>query len=53
VNHAEYGHGWVQGSGHGRVTVRFETRGTGPGQARTLADDDPRLARADPLASLE
>jgi DNA polymerase-4 len=53
VSHAEYGHGWVQGSGHGRVTVRFETRGTGPGQARTLADDDPRLTKADPLASLE
>jgi DNA polymerase-4 len=33
--------------------VRFETRGTGPGQARTLADDDPLLTKADPLASLE
>src|SRR5882757_5021365 len=53
VSHAGYGHGWVQGSGHGRVTIRFETRGTGPGQARTLADDDPALTKADPLASLE
>jgi DNA polymerase-4 len=52
VRHAEYGHGWVQGSGHGRVTVRFETRLTGAGQARTLASDDPALAAADPLASL-
>jgi DNA polymerase-4 len=43
----------VQGSGHGRVTVRFETRSTGPGQARTLAADDPDLTPADPLASLD
>lgn len=53
VRHKENGHGWVQGSGHGRVTVRFETRRTGPGQARTLAADDPLLTRADPLASLD
>jgi DNA polymerase IV len=53
VAHAEHGHGWVQGAGHGRVTVRFETRSTGPGRARTFAADDPGLRRADPLASLE
>jgi DNA polymerase IV len=53
VAHAEHGHGWVQGAGHGRVTVRFETRSTGPGRARTFAADDPELRRADPLASLE
>jgi DNA polymerase-4 len=53
VRHVRYGHGWVQGSGHGRVTVRFESRRTGPGQARTLAADDPELTRADPLASLD
>jgi DNA polymerase-4 len=53
VRHTEYGHGWVQGSGHGRVTIRFETRRTGPGQARTMADDDPGLTPADPLASLD
>jgi DNA polymerase-4 len=53
VTHPEHGHGWVQGAGHGRVTVRFETRGTGPGRARTLAADDPALSRADALASLE
>ncbi|WP_250557563.1 DNA polymerase IV [Pseudonocardia lacus] len=52
VHHAEHGHGWVQGAGHGRVTVRFETRSTGPGRARTLPADDGRLTRADPLASL-
>ena len=52
VIHAEHGHGWVQGAGHGRVTVRFETRTTGPGRARTLAADDPALRPADPLASL-
>lgn len=52
VAHPGYGHGWVQGAGHGRVTVRFETRTTGPGKARTLKADDPDLTRADPLASL-
>jgi DNA polymerase IV len=53
IAHAEHGHGWVQGAGHGRVTVRFETRSTGPGRARTFAADDPDLRRADPLASLD
>jgi DNA polymerase IV len=52
VAHPEHGHGWVQGCGVGRVTVRFETAGTGPGPARTFAADDPSLTRADPLASL-
>jgi DNA polymerase IV len=52
VRHAEHGHGWVQGAGHGRVTVRFETRSTGPGRAVTLAADDPALRRSEPLASL-
>jgi DNA polymerase-4 len=52
VAHPEHGHGWVQGAGHRRVTVRFETRSTGPGRARTFASDDPALTRADPLASL-
>jgi DNA polymerase IV len=52
VAHTEHGHGWVQGAGHGRVTIRFETRSTGPGRAHTFAEDDPALTRADPLASL-
>ncbi|MFZ2529013.1 MAG: DNA polymerase IV, partial [Rhodococcus sp. (in: high G+C Gram-positive bacteria)] len=52
VTHPEFGHGWVQGAGHGRVTVRFETRTTGPGPARTLDENDPVLVVADPLASL-
>lgn len=52
VAHAEFGHGWVQGAGHGRVTVRFETRSTGPGRARTLAAGDPALRPTSPLASL-
>jgi DNA polymerase-4 len=42
----------VQGAGHGRVTVRFETRSSGPGRALTVAADDPALRRADPLACL-
>ncbi|MBP1159211.1 MULTISPECIES: DNA polymerase IV [unclassified Rhodococcus (in: high G+C Gram-positive bacteria)] len=52
VAHSEFGHGWVQGCGHGVVTVRFETRSTGPGLARTFAEDDGGLGRADPEASL-
>jgi DNA polymerase-4 len=52
ISHPDLGHGWVQGAGHGRVTVRFESRSTGPGRARTLPADDPALRRADPLASL-
>lgn len=52
VRHAAHGHGWVQGAGHGRVTVRFETRSTGPGRARTFAADDPDLARADAVDAL-
>jgi DNA polymerase-4 len=53
VHHPEFGHGWVQGSGHGRVTVRFETRTTGTGFAKTFALDDPDLHEADPLVSLD
>jgi DNA polymerase-4 len=52
VAHPEHGHGWVQGAGHGRVTVRFETRGTGPGRAITFAAEDQELHRAEALASL-
>lgn len=53
VRHEEYGHGWVQGAGHGVMTVRFETRASGPGPAKTLRADDPAIVRADPLASLD
>ncbi|QKW05394.1 DNA polymerase IV [Streptomyces sp. NA04227] len=49
VRHSEYGHGWVQGSGLGRVTVRFETPGSAPGRVRTFRSDDPDLERAEPL----
>ncbi|MBO0855556.1 MAG: DNA polymerase IV [Nocardia sp.] len=52
VEHAVHGHGWVQGSGHGRVSIRFETRSTGPGPAYTFAADDEDLTPADPLRSL-
>nr|WP_281032376.1 DNA polymerase IV [Nocardia higoensis] len=52
VAHPDYGHGWVQGAGHGVVTVRFETSSTGPGPARTFSADDISLSRADPLGSL-
>ena len=53
VTHRELGHGWVQGAGHGVVTVRFETRGTGPGPARTFASDSDDIAPANPLDSLD
>ncbi|MFJ8669960.1 DNA polymerase IV [Streptomyces sp. NPDC093600] len=49
VRHAVYGAGWVQGSGVGRVTVRFEEPGSGPGRVRTFPVDDPDLEPADPL----
>ncbi|MEV6051762.1 DNA polymerase IV [Streptomyces sp. NPDC052107] len=49
VRHAEYGHGWVQGSGLGRVTVRFETPQSPPGRVRTFFVEDPALESADPL----
>ena len=52
VVHEEFGFGWVQGAGHGRVTVRFEARGTGPGSARTFAQSDPLLVRGDPVDAL-
>lgn len=53
VHHPEHGHGWVQGAGRGVVTIRFETRTTGPGRARTFPADDPALREADPLDSLD
>jgi DNA polymerase-4 len=53
VAHTEYGHGWIQGAGHGVMTVRFETRSTGPGQARTFPDDTADIARANPVDSLD
>ncbi|GBE66152.1 DNA polymerase IV 1 [Mycobacterium sp. MFM001] len=53
VTHRDFGHGWVQGAGHGVVTVRFETRSTGPGPARTFASDAGDLAAANPVDSLD
>ncbi len=50
VRHAVYGAGWVQGSGVGRVTVRFEEPGSpAPGRVRTFPVDDPDLEPAEPL----
>lgn len=53
VAHPELGHGWVQGAGHGVVTVRFETRGSGPGSARTFPVDTGDISNASPLDSLD
>ncbi|MFE6777627.1 DNA polymerase IV [Streptomyces sp. NPDC057702] len=49
VVHTEYGAGWIQGSGVGRVTVRFEQPWSRPGRVRTFAVDDPALVPAEPL----
>ncbi|MFC9822990.1 DNA polymerase IV [Streptomyces erythrochromogenes] len=49
VRHVLYGPGWVQGSGVGRVTVRFEQPGSEPGRVRTFRVDDPELEPSDPL----
>ncbi|MFI2781496.1 DNA polymerase IV [Streptomyces sp. ALB3] len=49
VRHDVHGHGWVQGSGVGRVTVRFEEPWSPPGRVRTFRVDDPQLRPADPL----
>jgi DNA polymerase-4 len=53
VEHREFGHGWVQGAGHGVVTVRFETRASGPGQARTFPADTVDVTHANPIDSLD
>lgn len=49
VRHDEHGPGWVQGSGVGRVTVRFEEPWSAPGRVRTFRVDDPALHPAEPL----
>jgi DNA polymerase-4 len=52
VTHRELGHGWIQGAGHGVMTVRFETRATGPGLTRTFPVDSADVAAANPVDSL-
>lgn len=47
VRHSELGPGWVQGSGLGRVTVRFEGPDTPRGRISTLSVDDPALEAVD------
>lgn len=47
VRHRTYGPGWVQGSGVGRVTVRFETPSSPPGKVRTFSVDDQELSPAE------
>ena len=53
VSHPELGHGWVQGAGHGVMTVRFESRSTGPGPVRTFPIDSAEVCGADPVDSLD
>ncbi|MER7764450.1 DNA polymerase IV [Streptomyces sp. NPDC097619] len=49
VRHVVHGPGWVQGSGVGRVTVRFEDPQSAPGRVRTFLVDDPDLEPSEPL----
>ncbi|MEU5005432.1 DNA polymerase IV [Streptomyces albidoflavus] len=53
VVHVVHGPGWVQGSGVGRVTVRFETPTSAPGRVRTFRTDDPELSLSAPLPLVE
>ncbi|ULE32683.1 DNA polymerase IV [Mycobacterium sp. IDR2000157661] len=53
VEHPDFGHGWIQGAGHGVMTIRFETRASGPGQARTFPAGTPGVERANPVDSLD
>lgn len=53
VHHPEFGHGWIQGIGHGKMTIRFETRTTGIGKVKTFDISDSELQPADPVASLD
>lgn len=48
IQHAQYGPGWIWGAGLGRVTVRFETRHSGPGPVRTFTIGDPELLQTAP-----
>jgi DNA polymerase-4 len=52
VVHTDFGPGWVQGSGAGWVTVRFETRETVVGRVRSFRIGDPHLAPAVPYGVL-
>lgn len=53
VLHPVHGFGWVQGAGHGKVSVRFETRTSGPGRVITFAEDTADLTAADSLLCLD
>lgn len=53
IRHSTFGHGWVQGAGHGVVSVRFETRCSGIGLMRTFAVESADLVRANPVDSLD
>ena len=53
VAHREFGHGWVQGAGHGVVTVRFETRAFGPGSGPDVPADSGDVVSANPIDSLD
>lgn len=53
VMHPTYGFGWIQGAGQGKVSVRFETRTSGPGRVMTFTEETADLTPADPLLCLD
>lgn len=53
VHHPEYGHGWIQGVGHGFITVRFESRTRTSPTSKTFKENTSGLEIADPLNSLD
>ncbi len=53
VRHPLFGHGWIQGAGHGVMSVRFESRATGPGRVRSFPVDAGDVHSANPIDSLD
>lgn len=53
VHHAQFGDGWVWGSGMGIVTVRFETADSPTGPIVSLAVDDPELTAEHGLSAAD
>ena len=52
VVHTSYGHGWIQGAGHGVMTVRFETRSTGRDRSARSATTPPESTGRTPSTAL-
>ncbi len=54
VTHETYGPGWVWGSGHGWVTVRFETAASvRPGRVKAFRVEDPALHQTADVSEID